>query len=106
MRKILAKVDAARLGGAIAGLVTRALVVERVDGEVRAKVRSFGKRGVKAYMVGLKVIGRGHGVFCSCEDWSVRGVHCKHIAALALHELGAVAQARSERSQVGLLLQL
>ncbi len=109
MRKILAKVDEARLGRAIAGLVTRALVVERVervDGGVRAKICSFGKRGVKVYMVGLKVVGRGHGVFCSCEDWSVRGVHCKHIAALALHELGAVAQARSERSEVGLLLQL
>ncbi|HHU87302.1 MAG TPA: SWIM zinc finger family protein [Peptococcaceae bacterium] len=52
------------------------------------------------------MVGRGHGVFCSCEDWRQRGIVCKHIAAVALHELGARAHARSTRSMVGLLLQL
>lgn len=109
MRKVLAKVDDARLGRAVAGLVRRELVVEdvrREGGVVRAKVRSIGKRGEKVYRVGIKTVGRGFAVFCSCEDWGERGVHCKHIAAVALHELGATAQARSTRSMVGLLLQL
>ncbi|MGI6492650.1 MAG: SWIM zinc finger family protein [Pelotomaculum sp.] len=52
------------------------------------------------------MVGRGHGVFCSCEDWQLRGVACKHIAAVALHELGSQAHARSTRSMVGVLLQL
>lgn len=109
MRKILAKVDDARLGRAIAGLVQHTLVVEHVvrdGGVVRAKVHSRGARGEKIYGVGITVVGRGHGVFCSCEDWRERGVACKHIAAVALHELGAAAHARSTRSMIGLLLQL
>lgn len=108
MKGILARVDEARLGRAVAGLVQRSLVVEvvvRDGGEVRARVRSFGVRGEKVCSVGIKVVGRGHGVFCSCEDWQLRGVACKHIAAVALHELGAQAHARSSRSMVGLLLQ-
>ncbi|MGI6491376.1 MAG: SWIM zinc finger family protein [Pelotomaculum sp.] len=109
MKGILARVDEGRLGRAVAGLVQRSLVVEDVvrdGGEVRAKVRSSGVRGVQVYGVGITVVGRGHGVFCSCEDWRQRGIVCKHIAAVALHELGAQAHARSTRSMVGLLLQL
>lgn len=109
MRKVLARVDDARLGRAIAGLVQHTLIVEHIvrdGGMVRARVRSSGARGVKFYGVGITVVGRGHGVFCSCEDWQERGVACKHIAAVALHELGAAAHARSTRSMVGLLLQL
>ncbi|HPU35544.1 MAG TPA: SWIM zinc finger family protein [Bacillota bacterium] len=90
-------------------MVTRALVVEdvrREGGAVRAKVRSTGKRGERVHVVGIRAVGRGFAVFCSCEDWKERGAHCKHIAAVALHELGAAAQARSTRSMVGLLLQL
>lgn len=39
---------------------------------------------------------RGRQVFCSCSDFYERGVHCEHIAAVALHELEALAQTRSE----------
>ncbi len=109
MKGILARVDEGRLGRAVAGLVQRSLVVEEVvrdGGSIRARVRSTGVRGVRVHSVGLMVVGRGHGVFCSCEDWRQRGIVCKHIAAVALHELGARAHARSTRSMVGLLLQL
>lgn len=42
---------------------------------------------------------------CSCRDFYERRVHCKHIAAVALHELGAMAKARSECKELkGLLL--
>ena len=107
MKGILARVDEARLGRAVAGLVQRSLQVVdvvRVGGAVRAEVRSVGKRGVQVYRVSVVVVGRGHGVSCSCSDWFKRGVVCKHIAAVALHELGAQAHARSTRSEVGLLL--
>ena len=57
MWKILAKVDDARLGRAVAGLVMRALVVEEVERrekEVCALVVSSGKRGMKEYDVGIR----------------------------------------------------
>lgn len=103
MRKVLAKVDDARLGRAVAGLVTHTLLVDRVvreEKEVRAQVLSMGKQGVRAYGVCI----RGRQVFCSCSDFRERRVHCKHIAAVALHELGAAALARSERREVGVLV--
>jgi len=104
----LVKVDDARLGRALAGLVQRSLVVENVvryGGEIRAKVRSTDVQGVRVHSIdSITVVGRGHGVFCSCEDWRKRGVVCKHIAAVALHELGAQAAARSTRSEVRLLV--
>jgi len=109
VKGILARVDEARLGRAVAGLVRRELEVVEVvrdGGTLRAAVRSVGKRGVQVYGVGITVVGRGHGVSCSCSDWRKRGVACKHIAAVALHELGAQAHARSTRSMVGLLLEL
>ena len=102
MRKTLAKVDDGRLGRAIAGLITGALKVERVvrrEREICAEIVSTGKRGTKRY--GVAIAGRR--VFCSCADYRERGVHCKHIAALALHELGAAAAARSERREVEVL---
>ena len=110
VRKILAKVDDARLGRAIAGLVRHELVVQNVrrdGGEVRAEVVSRGKRGKQVYGVAFHVVGRGHIAFCSCADRRERGVNCKHIAVLALHELGMAAQARSEHRELsGVLLQL
>jgi hypothetical protein len=60
-----------------------------------AKVRSTGVQGARVHSAGITVVGRGHSVFCSCEDWLKRGVACKHIAAVALHELGAQAAART-----------
>ncbi len=105
MRKLLGRVDDGRLGRAIAGLVTRALSVEDVvrrDNEVCVLVRSSGKTGVKEFGVCI----RGRQVSCSCSDYRRRGVYCKHIAAVALHELGASAHARSTRNIVGLLMQL
>ncbi|WP_420852023.1 SWIM zinc finger family protein [Pelotomaculum isophthalicicum] len=46
-------------------------------------------------------------MFCSCDDRRKRGVYCKHIAALALHELGEAAHTRSEhRQHRGLLLDM
>lgn len=107
MKKILVKVDEARLGRAVAGLVRRELQVVdvvREGGTVRAQVRSTGKRGVQVYGVGITVVGRGHGVSCNCKDWFKRGVVCKHIAAVALHELGAQSHARSTRTPVKLLV--
>ena len=99
MRKVLSKVDDGRLGRAIAGLVTRTLVVQEVkrrDKEVCALVISYGKKGVREFGVYI----RGRQVFCSCSDFREHGVHCKHIAALALHEIGVAAQARSERRDI------
>jgi uncharacterized Zn finger protein len=108
MRRVLARVDDARLGRAVAGLVRQSLVVERVirgESEVRSQVRSFGKRGVQVFSVAFARAGRGWQVFCSCRDFTERGLHCKHITAVALHELGAQSYARSERREVGLLVQ-
>ena len=99
MRKILAKVDDGRLGRAIAGSISRALVVREImhrEKEICAVVVSYGKMGTREFGVCI----RGRQVFCSCSDFRERGVHCKHIAAVALHELGALAQARSERCEV------
>lgn len=99
MRRILAKVEDGRSGRAVAGLVTRALVVQEVkrrEKEVCALVVSHGKKGTREFGVCI----RGRQVFCSCSDFRERGVHCMHIAAVALHELGALAQARSERCEV------
>jgi uncharacterized Zn finger protein len=99
MKKILAKVDDGRLGRAVAGLVTRGLVVQEIkrrEKELCAMVVSYGKKGTREFGVCI----RGRQVFCSCSDFRDRGVHCKHIAAVALHELGALAYARSERSEV------
>lgn len=102
-RGIIARVDDGRLGSAVAGMVTRQLVVSDVtrrDGEVAAEIVSSGSSGRRVYgvTIGLRF------ATCSCKDYRERGVLCKHIAALALHELGEVAAARSERRDVGLLV--
>lgn len=106
MRKVLRRVDDARLGRALAGLAMRVLSVEDVvrrDREVCVLVRSSGKTGVREFGVCI----RGRQVSCSCSDFRKRGVHCKHIALVALHELAEAAQARSEHRDVrGQLLQL
>ncbi len=104
MRKVLAKVEEGRLGRAVAGFVTRALVVQEIkrrEKEVCALVVSNGRKGTREFGVCI----RGRQVFCSCNDFREHGVHCKHIAAVALHELGAVAQARSERCEVNVLVE-
>jgi len=91
MRRILAKVDDGRFGRAVAGLVTGTLVVEcvaRGEKEIVADVCSVGKTGSRAYTVLL----RGRQVFCTCRDYRERGVHCKHVAAVVLHKLGAAAR--------------
>lgn len=43
---------------------------------------------------------RGRQVGCRCSGYRRRGMSCKHIAAVVLHELGAVAHARRERKDV------
>jgi hypothetical protein len=104
VRKLLGRVDDGRLGRAIAGL-----------GHGRCRWRmsyvgimksacggSSGKTGVRSSACVI----RGRQVSCSCSDYRRRGVYCKHIAAVALHELGASAHARSTRNIVGLLMQL
>ena len=104
MRRILTRVDDGRLGRAIAGLVTRGLVVQEIkrrEKEICALVVSYGKTGSREFGVCI----RGRQVFCSCSDFRERGLHCKHIAAVALHELGALAQARSERCEVVALME-
>lgn len=81
MKKVLARIDSGRLSRAIAGLVQRSLIIEHIvrkGGSVRASVRYTGVRGTKVYGVGLKVVGRGHSVFCSCEDWRER-ISCSRI---------------------------
>ena len=70
MRRILAKVDDGRLGRAIAGLVTRALVVQEIkhrEKEICAVVVSNGKTGTREFGVCI----RGRQVFCSCSDFQV-----------------------------------
>lgn len=99
MRKVLSKVDDGRFGRAVAGLVTLTLVVKEITHRKRkvcALVVSYGKKGTREFGVCI----RGQQVFCSCRDFREHGVHCKHIAAVALHEMGAAAQARSERSEI------
>lgn len=101
MRKVLAKVDDARLGRAVAGLLDGSLKVVDVQRGQGVSARVKGTRG--EYTVYIE----GKRVHCSCMDFYKRRVHCKHIAALALHELGAQAKARSERRELdGILLQL
>lgn len=105
MRRLLGKVEDGRLGRAIAGLVTRQLVVSRVvrrEKETVAEVFSVGARGERVYGCGITVTGRRG--WCSCSDYRERGVFCKHIAALALHEIGEAARARSEQRELGVLV--
>lgn len=96
MRRLLGKVDDGRFGRALAGLIFGQFAVEGVvrhaDGSVFADVVSVSKSGRRVYGVG---IGK-RGAHCTCSDFRQRQVLCKHIAALALYELGAAAQARSE----------
>ncbi|MDO7789201.1 SWIM zinc finger family protein [Desulforamulus aquiferis] len=40
------------------------------------------------------------GASCSCHDFVVRGVHCKHIAFVAMAELAHEAAERSAHRQV------
>lgn len=95
MKKVLAKVDEARLGRAVAGLLDGSLRVEDVirDG-----------RGISAEVRGTRdsysVYFRGRVITCSCPDHRVRGSFCKHIAAVALHELAVFAKARSTRRSI------
>jgi SWIM zinc finger len=46
-------------------------------------VVSYGKNGTREFGVCI----RGRQVFYSCSDFRERGLYCKHIAAVALHEL-------------------
>lgn len=100
MRKILAKVDDARLGRAVAGLM---------DGSIKVVDVQRDEHGISALLEGTRdeftVYIEGKRVHCSCLDFYSRRTYCKHIAAVALHELGAVSKARSERRELtGLLL--
>ena len=102
MRKILAKVDDARLGRAVAGLL---------DGKLKVVDVQRGEHGVSARILGTcdeyAVYIEGRRVYCSYWDYYERRLRCKHIAVLALHELGSAAKSRSERRELtGLLLQL
>ena len=93
-----------QLGRAIAGLVKRALVVQEIkhrEKEICAVVVSNGKTARREFGVCI----RGRQVFCSCSDFRERGVYCKHIATVAMHELGALAQARSEQCKVVALVE-
>jgi uncharacterized Zn finger protein len=65
--------------------------VDRVEKETVADVGSVGKTGSKGYMVLL----RGRRVFRICRDYRERGVHCKHVVAVVLHEPGAAAQRKA-----------
>ena len=100
MRKILAKVDDARLGRAVAGLLDgsiKVIDVQRDDRGTRARIRGT-RDEFTVYIEGKQV-------YCSCLDFYSHKKYCKHIAAVALYELGAVAKARSERRElIGLML--
>lgn len=100
MRKILAKVDDARLGRAIAGLMDGSIqVIDVQRDEVGTRARVRGTRDKFTVYI------EGKQVHCSCLDFYTHRVYCKHIAAVALHELGAVAKARSERRELtGIML--
>lgn len=104
LRALLRRVDDGRFGRAIAGMVTHQLVVREVvrrERETVAEVLRIGVRGKRVYGV---AIGARHAT-CSCSDYRERGVLCKHIAALVLHELGEAAAARSQRRKLGVLVQ-
>ncbi|NLI12959.1 SWIM zinc finger family protein [Pelotomaculum propionicicum] len=102
MRKFLCKVDDSRLGRAVAGLLDGSIKVVDVQRGVQdVSARIKGTRDEYTVYIECKR------VYCSCRDFFERSVYCKHIASVALHELGAVAKARSERRELkGLLLQL
>lgn len=95
MRKILAKIDDARLGRAVAGLL---------DGSIKVADVQRGEQGISARIKGTRdeftVYIEGKRAYCSCLDFYSRRTYCKHIATVALYELGAVAKARSERREL------
>ena len=91
--------DDGRLGRAVAGLVVRRVV--RREKELVAEVVSRGARGERVYGVAIS----RRRWFCSCADYRKRGALCKHVLALALHELGEAAAAHSERREPGVPVQ-
>lgn len=100
MIKILSKVDDARLGRAVAGLL---------DGSIKVVDVQRDEQGTRARIWGTRdeftVYIEGKQVHCSCLDFYSHRIYCKHIATVALHELGATAKARSERRELtGLML--
>lgn len=99
MRKILATVDDTRLGRAVAGLMDGSIQVVDVQREEYSLSAQ-----IKGTRDEFTVYIEGKRVYCSCLDFYRRRTYCKHIAAVALHELGAVAKARSERRELTSML--
>lgn len=87
MRKILAKVDDARLGRAVAGLL---------DGSIKVVNVQHGEQCVSARIKGTRyeytVYIEGRRVHCSCMDFYELRVQCKHIATARVRCFGIGAQ--------------
>jgi len=84
-------------------------LVGLLDGSIKVVDVQRADHGISALNQGTRdeftVYIEGKRVHCSCLDFYSRRTYCKHIAAVTLHELGAVAKARSERRELtGLLL--
>jgi uncharacterized Zn finger protein len=94
MRKLLAKVEDGRFGRALAGFAAGWQWECRVRRE--GEVQGFVRYGGKEYLVAIV----GRRARCSCADFVSRGLFCKHIAFVAMSELAAAAQARSEHRQL------
>lgn len=98
LRKLLSKVEEGRFGRALAGLQAGWHWVprHRVFVSRGVELRGFVQYSSKEYSVIIspKVAS------CSCHDFVVRGVLCKHIAFVALAELSHAAAERSAHRQV------
>lgn len=98
LRDLFSQVENGRFGRAVAGLMSgwRVEVVYRRSDDVRGFIRYDGK----VFAVSICEIAGVLVASCSCHDHMRRGSLCKHVAALAMHELGAAAQARSEHREL------
>lgn len=98
LRKLLSKVEHGRFGRALAGLQAgwQWDVRHRVFVARGVELRGFVKYAGKQY--GISINPRG--ASCSCDDFTNRGVLCKHIAFVTFAELAHGAAERSAHRQV------
>ncbi|MDO7788207.1 SWIM zinc finger family protein [Desulforamulus aquiferis] len=98
LRKLLGKVESGRFGRGLAGL--------QAGWQWEVKYRFFVARGVvlrgfvkyEGKIFAISISPKSYS--CSCQDYVVRGIRCKHIAFVAMVELAYEAAERSAHRQV------
>lgn len=99
LKEIIAQVEEARVGRAVAGLISgsyRFQVVQRGEGVVKGYVQRLEEGRLVAEFAVLLSEG---GSQCSCRDCFVGGHACRHIALAALALLAEQAEAERAGSQ-------